>query len=863
MKRYYTALFILLFCVFPVFSQEILHRTLPNGMEVVIKENKSSPSVALICFVKTGSIYEGKFLGAGISHFVEHLAIGSTTSVRSEEDYTDWVERIGGNSNAYTTFNHTAYFLDVNREFIADAIQILSETMQFSAFTEEEVAREKDVIIKEFVYRVAPPMASMSNRMMEVTYLKSHIRNEIIGDIELFKGLEREDLLKYYSERYVPNNMIFVISGDVDMEETFKMVKEAFKDFKQGSLKPVYNPVENPRVGEYKHIEEFDINQARGFITYLIPACNYRDFLAIDMAADILFYKRNSPVQYRLSEELELTNWVFSYLNQGYYSDEHSLNIVFEAREPKNMDIILEEIDKKIQEVIEEGISQEQISEVINRKRAEKILQIQTPMREAMNIGRNMLNYGLPDVYDIHMKEYERLAPEDIIWAIKHYYADTNRVVFYGVPLGTKALVEEKGEIMVSDISRSELDNIIVLHKQNTKDPMVHSYIHIPISSDYETLENAGSFQAMVDMMFWGGTKSFDSMEFESWLEDRYITLRANITQNGMYIQAKSLTSDFSELMSRLFEIFNNPVFNEREFELYKQRIRARHNRESDDPETHYEEFRNSVLYPGQKAGLSREKKLDILMNLKREDLVKMHSDYFRADSVICSFFGDLSLEDAERYAKNIYNRIPRGEIEGELTPLSVPGINDTFVDQTPFEQVSVILNFQAPNIFDEDYIAMSLIELALGSGFSGRILKATRRDSNLVYSAYPRYSATRDFGFFRISALTSYNKKDELIQVLQNEVQKIMDGDIKQDEIDTVINSWELQVQNAYVDSYIANTLCYWESVGLGYNHLNESISEFKKLTPERIQEVAKKYFSDMAVIISEPMEGVERKFD
>ncbi len=862
MKKAILIVFMLIFCI-PVFSQEILHERLSNGMEVVVKENTSSTNAMVICFVKTGSIHEGEFLGAGISHFVEHLASGSTTSVRSESDYVDWTEKIGGNSNAYTTYDHTAYFIDVNSEYLQDAINMLSETMQFSLFTEEEVAREKEVIIKEFVYRVAPPMAAMRNRVNETAYLKSHVKNEVIGDIEIFKGLQREDLLKYYKKRYVPNNMIFVVSGNVNPGETLDMIKEAFKDFKPGRLETPYNPTELVKVGEYKYIEEFDISQPRGFITKIIPAGNYRDFLSIDLACEILFYKRNSDLPFRLVEEMKLVNWIYGYFNQGYYSNDHTLNIMFEAKDPKDMDKIVKLTDEIIQEIIRKGISQKQIDDVINRKKAERVLQIQTPENDCMNIGSNMLKYGIPDVYDIHMKEYEKIRPEDIIGVLKEYFSDKNRVIFYGVPTGAKELAAAKDEYVVSEISRIEKENYTVLHKQNTRSPLIHSYFYLPISTDYETAENAGSFEVMTDMMFWGGTKSFDAMEFDSWLEDRYITLRVNIGSNGLYIQSKSLKSDYPELLSRISEILSNPAFSERELELHKQRLKAEYNRKTDDPETIYDDFKDSILYKGQKYGISREKRLEIALNLSRDDLIELYKNYFKADKIICSFFGDLNTDEAIEYSQMVYDSVPKGEIMGDRVPLTIPRLPGIFTNKTPFEQVSIIFNYQAPGMFEEDYIPMTLIQAVLGSGFSGRILKATRRDNNLVYSAYPRYSATKDYGFFRISALTSYNKKDALIEVLKREIEKIREGDIKQEEIDAVTNYYEQQIKYEFMDNYIASNLCYYESVGLGYNYLSELITKFRELTPEKLKETAEKYFNDATIIISEPSEDVQKKFE
>ncbi|MEA1972409.1 MAG: insulinase family protein, partial [Candidatus Cloacimonadota bacterium] len=142
------ALLILGLIIAQLSANQIQLKTLENGMQIATKENNSNQSAAFYCFVKTGSLNEGKYLGAGISHYLEHVVSSGSTTKRSEAEYNKIGKEIGASTNAYTSTKATAYHLVVNAKYAEDALDMLSEQMQFCKFDSFEVAREKEVILK-------------------------------------------------------------------------------------------------------------------------------------------------------------------------------------------------------------------------------------------------------------------------------------------------------------------------------------------------------------------------------------------------------------------------------------------------------------------------------------------------------------------------------------------------------------------------------------------------------------------------------------------------------------------------------------------------------------------------------------------
>ena len=855
-------LIIMLSLVLSLSASDIITRTLDNGMEVVVKRNTSNTSVGFYAFVKTGSIHEEEYTGKGLSHYLEHIVSGGSTTNYSEEWHQERRKEIGGISNAYTTFGATVYYLQADKQYADDCLYMLADNIMNCAFDEAELEREMDVIVKEFVYRVAAPMPKLHNRMRATTFLTSNVRNEIIGDIELFRTTTREEMIDYYNRRYMPNNMVFVVVGDIEPEEMIEKVEETFKDYKRGVLVPVYQPEERIRPGNIKYVEEFDVRQPRAIITKLIPKSNQEDFAAIDMAASILFEKRNSPVQYTLVEEEKSVNWVYGYFNEGGMFPEPMIQIVYETRTAENLDDVLSRIDEIIAGVSNKGVTQKQINDVINRQKANRILRTPAADSEAQSIGWNMMLYGVPDIFDIKMEQYEKLTPERVTAAIRKYFVPDNRVIFYGVPEGQKQIIEEPE----TEIVRTEIEKIGVargltlLHRQNTADPVIRGQIFIPVSSDLETLENAGSLQFLIDLMFSGGTKTYSSMDLSSWLEDHAVRLNAYINNTGIYLSFVCIKDDYPELAKKIFSIINEPVFEQREIDLAKERNDAAFKRSRSNPQAAYDEFRASVLYEGQKAGLTEEAKNEIIQNISRKDLIDMHKRYIRSDEVLVALFGDIERKQAEAYAREIKSKIPSGTVRGTRTPLVVPRLNDTFVDETQFEQVNVVFNFVAPTQNDPEFYTMMALNQVMANGFSGRLANATRRQNDLSYATYSFYGYAEDYAFWRIVSQTSLANTDRLVEVLQHEVQRLIDGDITQEEILVSVEAYSKMLDSYFTDSQLVGTATAYESRGLGYNFLKDSLEDLRKVTPEMIKAAAEKYLSDAAVIISKPSADVRR---
>src|SRR3954453_11426387 len=218
---------------------------LPNGLTVIIQEDRSAPVASVQAWCATGSINEDERLGAGVSHILEHMLFKGTKT-RSTSAIARQIQDVGGYINAYTSFDRTVFWIDVPKAGVATALEVLSDAMMNSTLPEEEYIKEQEVIRREFAMGFDDPDRMISHLLFATTYQRHPYRLPVIGELEIFNQLTQEDVSRYYRSRYVPNNLTFIVVGDVDAAIIHAQLTELFQPHPEKSLRPLFIPAEPP-----------------------------------------------------------------------------------------------------------------------------------------------------------------------------------------------------------------------------------------------------------------------------------------------------------------------------------------------------------------------------------------------------------------------------------------------------------------------------------------------------------------------------------------------------------------------------------------------------------------------------------------
>jgi len=201
--------------------------TLSNGLHVVVIPDRRTPVVTQMIWYKVGSADEtpGK---SGLAHFLEHLMFKGTNAHPAGE-FSQLIARIGGNENAFTSYDYTAYFQRVARDQLATMMAFEADRMTGLILKDENVLPERDVVLEEYNMRVGnSPDARLTEQIMAALYLNHPYGRPVIGWHQEIEKLNREDALAFYKRFYAPNNATLIIAGDVSVDEVRPMVEAAY-----------------------------------------------------------------------------------------------------------------------------------------------------------------------------------------------------------------------------------------------------------------------------------------------------------------------------------------------------------------------------------------------------------------------------------------------------------------------------------------------------------------------------------------------------------------------------------------------------------------------------------------------------------
>ncbi len=206
--------------------------SLDNGLKVIVVENKRAPVVSQMIWYKFGSSVEeiGK---SGLAHFMEHLMFKGTKKF-PKNYYSNFLSKIGGTENAFTSYDYTAYYQIFPSDKTEKIIEMEADRMKNLSLTKKMVEIEKKVILEERFQRVeSDPSSLLDESMRSILYPNSYYGRPIIGWKSEIEKLNYEDVINFYKKNYSPNNAILILTGDITLKEAKKMVKKYYGDYKK------------------------------------------------------------------------------------------------------------------------------------------------------------------------------------------------------------------------------------------------------------------------------------------------------------------------------------------------------------------------------------------------------------------------------------------------------------------------------------------------------------------------------------------------------------------------------------------------------------------------------------------------------
>ncbi|QIB33893.1 M16 family metallopeptidase [Ancylobacter pratisalsi] len=354
---------------------EVAEFTLDNGLQVVVVPDHRAPVVTHMVWYRVGSADEqpGK---SGIAHFLEHLMFKGTESHPAGE-FSQVVGKLGGQENAFTSQDYTAYFQRVAKENLGTVMDFEADRMTGLVLTDEVVLPERDVVLEERRMRTDnDPSSQLSEAAQAAMYVNHPYAHPIIGWEDEIKKLNREDALAFYRRFYTPNNAILVVAGDVQPDEVKKLAEGTY-----GKVKPRAETAERirpqeppPRASRRLVLADARVGQPNLARAYLVPS--YRNDKKESVALDVLSQILGGGSTGRLYRTLVAEKGLAAGAGSWYQStalDETRFAISASPRPEVTMETLEQALDQVIGDLAKNGPDAGELERAKTRLVAEAI----------------------------------------------------------------------------------------------------------------------------------------------------------------------------------------------------------------------------------------------------------------------------------------------------------------------------------------------------------------------------------------------------------------------------------------------------------------------------------------------------------
>lgn len=269
------------------YSERVREHVLANGLKVLLLEDHKAPVGVVQLWYRVGSRNEHPG-STGLSHVLEHMMFKGTEK-HGPEDYSRIIQRNGGNENAFTTADATAYFATLASDRLRVELELEADRMRNLQFAEELFTPELKVIMEERRLRVdSSPVSGLVEQLKSTAYAAHPYQWPVIGWMTDLQQTLRSDALAYYRLHYAPNNAVLIVVGDFTADDLLRQIDELFGAIPAGTPPPIVRSIEPTQEGERRVTFRKPAELPWIAIGYHTPNGRDSDALALEVAGDIL-----------------------------------------------------------------------------------------------------------------------------------------------------------------------------------------------------------------------------------------------------------------------------------------------------------------------------------------------------------------------------------------------------------------------------------------------------------------------------------------------------------------------------------------------------------------------------------------------
>jgi zinc protease len=851
----------------PLWTTGVRRHVLPNGLTLLVQEDRSAPVVAVVTHVKAG-FFDEPDRWIGISHVLEHMFFKGTER-RGVGAIARETKSAGGYLNASTSYDHTSYFAVLPASGLEPALDIQSDALRHSVVDPAELARELQVIIQEAKRKLDTPSSVAYETLHEVMFDRHRIRRWRIGHEAELARLTRDDLWQYYQSRYVPERTIVAIVGAVDPERALTLALSSYADWapRPGAVDP--SPEEPARREVRARTLRGDVTQAELTLGWRTVPPLHADSAALDIAAAVLGSGRGSWLHRRLREP-GIVTWAAA---NNYAPTEVGVFSASAELAPDRITAALDGVAESVARLAMLGPAEDDV------ERARTLLRARWARRLESMEGRaaSLAAAEALDGFAFLDREYQALGavrPEDVR-AVAAQYLDPEAVsgvvylpeeegsdltadslarpfavsgllplaVVPAAPSGHRAPVTVPGR-REAEVLHVALPGADLLVRRKPGVPLVTLGLYAP-RINLDPPAQAGLAALMVRSSV-RGAGGLDAGGLAFAFERLGGTLSTAAASDWLGLGTTVLVENLAEAASLIDLVYTAPRLAEADVERERALMIAEAEQVTDDMFRYPFQLAFEIAFGEQGYGLPVMGLPHTLPAIAPADVSAWHARAFLAVRPVIIAVGDVEPDDAAAILSGVFQHHPPRPSLGRLPAVDwVAG--STGADGPPNRvvrrekaQAALAMGFPGPARGDPDRAAAQ-VWAAVASGLGGRLFEALRDRRSLAYTVVASAWQKARAGALVTYIATSPEREDEAREAMLEELDRFTQEPVSASELRQAVNylAGQAEVSRQHGSALAGEILDAWVA-GRGLGELVDPAGMFRKVTAEDVLKVA-----------------------
>ncbi len=841
---------------------------LPNGLTVYLAPCKDVPVVALQAWIRVGSALESES-EAGISHVLEHMLFKGTRR-RGVGEIALEIEAAGGDINAWTEFNNTAYHVVIASRYFDTGLDVLADALQHSSFDAQELDRERQVVLEEMQQGEDSPHRVNFHQLFDLAFRKHPYGKPVIGRRDTVLGFTRKDLRDFHRRWYAPNNMRFIVVGDIDPDRVLKQIRRAFRTKRRPVPKRprlVEPPQRRPRLA----ISNATVSDTYLLLGFHVPGIGHQDAPALDLAATILGQGESSRLNQRVLRDRQLVTEVSAFAYTPH--DEGLLTIGATTAPPR----LAEAVDGVLTEAYRlafEEVSDDELHKAFVLLESNTVLQRETVQGQARKIGYYAYALGDPGYEEQYLRLLAEVTPADLRRVMARYLTPNNLCLSAVIPEGATKPATLRRELTPlvrasyarlrkqqkvrtyrpgpGDVVRAKLDSgLTLLVKQESSVPLVAVRGVWCGGLRYETPRTNG-INNLLACLLSRGTESRTGDEIATTIESLAGSLGGFTGRNSLGLRLETSSKHFNTCLEVAADCLLHPAFSapelERERMLALQEIATR-----DDNPT------GAVFRLFQKKMFSRHPyrfnllgETSSVESLSRDQLVRHWRKYHRVDGMTLSIVGDVDPSGVVREVERLFEAGRPASAPPRVAVEPVRKKSVRVVRALDKQQAHVLVGFGGMSVRHADRHCLAVLAAVL-SGQGGRLFMSIRDQQGLVYQISAFTLEGLDPGYFAVYGATSPDKVERLVSSIRAELKRLRTTPVGSAELARakryLVGNHDIALQQR---STVASSLAFNNLYGLGYEEYLRYPQAIRAVTSKDLYRISRSFLAPRKEVVA-----------